>query len=79
MQDELKLYQSNLEGLILERTKELQQALEEAEASKEKILDAQRDTLRRLGVAAEFKDEEDRKSTRLNSSHNSESRMPSSA
>lgn len=58
MQDELKLYQSNLEGLILERTKELQQALEEAEASKEKILDAQRDTLRRLGVAAEFKDED---------------------
>ena len=58
LQDDLKQHQANLEYLIEERTKALRQALFEAERSREKLLQAHLDTIKRLGVAAEFKDED---------------------
>jgi len=58
MQDKIKEYQANLENLVQERTKELRSALTETEKAREKILYAHRDTIHRLGVAAEFKDED---------------------
>ena len=58
LQDDLKQHQVNLEYLIEERTKELRQALEEAERSKKKLLQVHLDTIKRLGIAAEFRDED---------------------
>ena len=58
MQDEIKAHQANLENLVQDRTKELRNALAETEKAREKILFAHRDTIHRLGVAAEFKDED---------------------
>ena len=58
LRDELRTYQNNLEILVQERTKELSQALKEMDAAREQTLQAHMDTIHKLGIAAEYKDED---------------------
>jgi putative two-component system response regulator len=57
-QDRLEARSDELEGWIQSRTAELRDALEEVTAAKRELHDAHLDTIRRLTVAAEFKDED---------------------
>ncbi len=55
-QDALKRSQADLERKVEERTAELRRALEETAAAQRRIWSAHLDTIRRLVLAAEFKD-----------------------
>lgn len=57
-QDRLKARSTELEGWIENRTAELRDALDEVTAAKREIHRAHLDTIRRLTVAAEYKDED---------------------
>ncbi|KHE91440.1 MAG: response regulator [Candidatus Scalindua rubra] len=57
-QDAVKSYQAGLELKIAERTADLQKSLNETVKAKQKIYEAYLDTLHRLTVAAEYKDED---------------------
>lgn len=58
MHDELKEHKATLEQKIEDRTAELRMALAETESARAKLLLAHLDTIHRLGVASEFKDED---------------------
>ena len=57
-QDAVKSYQADLEVKVAERTADLRKSLEETVAAQQKTYDAHVDTLRRLAVAAEYKDKD---------------------
>ena len=78
---EIKAQQANINRLQVEKSTEAtaQQAnINRLQAEKAREIEAQRATIARLEAALE-NGRLDRKSTRLNSSHSSVSRMPSSA
>lgn len=53
----LEAQRKNLERLVMERTSALKQALEQADRARDVLEDSYLDTLRRLSIAAEYKDE----------------------
>lgn len=57
-QDAVKSYQADLEIKVAERTADLRKSLKETVAAQQKTYDAHVDTLRRLAVAAEYKDKD---------------------
>jgi putative two-component system response regulator len=56
-QVKLERQRKNLEHLVLERTADLEKALQEADRAHDVLEESYLDTLRRLSVAAEYKDE----------------------
>jgi putative two-component system response regulator len=56
-QDALLRYQAELETTVARRTEELRQSLQATEAARQSTFAAYLDTLERLAIAAEFKDE----------------------
>jgi putative two-component system response regulator len=56
--DELKRYQAGLEDIVAERTKALRLAIDNLKDAQQATLRAHRETLHKLSVAAEFKDED---------------------
>jgi putative two-component system response regulator len=56
--DAIKQYQITLEETIEKRTKDLRQALESMTEAQKNTYDAYLDTIRRLSIAAEYKDED---------------------
>lgn len=57
-QDAIKRHQAELEATVKKRTRALRQALEEAAEARRRELRAHLGTIRRLAVAAEYKDED---------------------
>lgn len=57
-QDELKRYQSGLEETVERRTTALREALQEMSAAHRETYEAHVETIKRLAVAAEYKDED---------------------
>ena len=57
-QDTIKRYQAELEAAIMCRTAELHQSLEETKEAHEKTYKAHLETIERLAIAAEFRDED---------------------
>jgi putative two-component system response regulator len=57
-QDAVKSYQADLEVKVAERTADLRKSLEETVTAQQKTREAHLDTLHRLTVAAEYKDED---------------------
>jgi putative two-component system response regulator len=55
---ELHLLRTKLEERVEQRTAELRQALQEITAAERRTYEAHQDTIQRLGVAAEYKDDE---------------------
>jgi len=57
-QDALKRHQAELEGMIAKRTAALREALDDMTEAQRKAYEAQVDTIQRLALAAEYKDED---------------------
>lgn len=58
LREELRLHQNHLETLVTERTRKLRQALVDMDKARQQTIQAHMMTINKLGVAAEYKDED---------------------